>query len=371
MKRYLIEYYSKTRISLNDRKEQQTLINNQWIFNYPYRQDCNLTIIVKDKLVKRDNIFLHTGLRIITDIKTDSESKAREISKENVEQIINLFNFSTLASCNSAILVSIINISNDSSPFTYYPQQFQEQDLLYALVKIDKSEFEIVFESYEKSDNKSRIQRALSWLRKGMGEEDCVYEFISYWNGLEVIKHILSKENNVPNKEWEKIQVIFEKELKMGHFSKMKQEIRNGLLHGYKQLDNEFMEKIKYYVEPAKKTLVFCIGDILSLEKDFILNLFNKTVKNPGNIQSIIQGHYENLPEELDKLIDKYPSFDELLLQKQYSISKEGELTVKTISTHQFDSGYNIRGLIDKVEIWGKKDSGIKSLKLDTIINDK
>jgi len=79
MNRYIFEYYSKTRAALNSSKDQQTTGVTTWEYNYPNLHDCDLKIVIKDKVVRRDNVNLHIGLNFFADIKIDSENQAKEI----------------------------------------------------------------------------------------------------------------------------------------------------------------------------------------------------------------------------------------------------------------------------------------------------
>jgi len=377
MNRYIIEYHSKTRVALNKRKEQQTLPLNQWLFNYPNLQDCKLAIVVKDRVIKRNDINLHTGLNIFTDIITESEQKAIEITKEHVETILSLISFTTFAYCDAAMRNSIISVEKEVHPFRCNVYPFGEQEILGSLIKIDQSEFSKIFESYEKSDEKPRILRALSWLRKGMGEENPVDEFISYWTGLEVIKSILRR--NLKTKiqtvlEWDGVENIFTRELKFYKFEAIK-DARRRLFHGGKEedtLDNNFMEEIKGYLEPMRKALIYCIGNILTVEHDIIVGIANKTPQRIElNPWSVIKGKLKNLPSDFVNIIQSYPTLDANMFDKQYSINAEGALTINGKTSHHFMGGSGIKLEKLEIELWGKKEAGIEQFTVGEISIDK
>lgn len=391
MNRYVIEYYSRTLAALNNSKEHQTFNNSVWKYDYPNYKDCELNIYIKDRVVKHDNVFLHTGLSFFADIKIDSENEAKEVVKENVEQITNLISFSTLIYCAPAILVSIINIIPDFSPFTYYPQQTQEV-INISPTKINKSIFEIVQKAYEANNEKSRIQRALTWLRKGIGEDLRADEFISYWIGIEVVKHLLLKEqlgNKKDRKliratksilckekvenihEWDRVKEIYENELHFSQFNRVKQNGRNGLLHGFKQLDNAFMEEIIRYIEPIRKTLIFCVASVLNLDSTTKNNLYNYVPKKNPDMKLILNTKLENLPNDISSIIQNPPKFDIGIVEKQYSINDDGKISMIVTTPHKFSCGNNVKFKGGEFQLWGNKDSGIEQAKIQKItVND-
>lgn len=387
MNRYIIQYYSRTRVALAKRREQQKGTLHQWVFNFPNLHNYELTIALGDKIKKTDSVRLHTGLNIFADIKAVSENEARDVSKNFVEALLNFMSFATLAYCNSAKLVSIINIRDEEShPFKCYVYPFEEQEILGSLINIDESTFGTIFEAYNKSSFKPRILRALSWLRKGFGEEYPVDEFTSYWVGLEVIKHLLVPEKTTHwmileaikhifisrrvkrkkrsiEEEWEEVEEIFQKRLNRRDFRKIKQAGRNGLLHGFRELDDKFMGEIESYVEPIRKILIYCIGSALGLENNISLNIANKI---PRRIErdpwSVIKGNLTDLPREFSELVSSYPRLDEEAVNKQFSIDQEGKLEVEFKLKHHFHGPSGTKWELVEIEHWGKKGAGIQQI---------
>lgn len=377
MNRYIIEYFSKTRASLSNMKEQQTTSPKQWIINFPNLKDCKLTIAILDNLEKYDDLYLHTGLKILTDITTDSEEKAKEISKEWVEAILNLISFSSLIYCDKAIVVSIINIVKEEHPYRYYVYPFNEKEVLGYLTKIDHSKFDEIFNAFDKSNEKPRILRSLSWLRKGIGEENSVDEFISYWTSLEVIKSILRRNLKTKLKrvsDWGGVEDIFITKLSFHNFGSII-KARRRLFHGGREgdtLDNDFMEEIKGFLEPMRKALVYCIGSILNVENDAISVIANKIPKrNELYLYSIYKGDLINLPIDFNELVKDYPRFDVNVIEKKYSINEEGGLRTDFKTQHRFSSGIGIRLEKLEIEFWGNKESGIKQITPGEMIIDK
>jgi len=323
---------------------------------------------LNDYVKRIDNINLHTGLNIIADIRADSEEEALEISKNHAEALLNIISFSSLTYCDPATLVSIINIVDDKEgfPLSYYVYPLKEQEIISSINKIDESTFRTIFEAYDRSSYQPRTLRALTWLRKGIGEDNFVDQFTSYWIGLEVIKHILSPEKTNTEAEWQKVGEIFTDTLHFKDFKKIRHGGRVGLLHGSHELSNEFVREIGSYLEPIRKTLIFCIGSVLGLEDNITTTIMSRT---PRRIEqspwSIMKGNLKNLPRDFGELIKNYPKIDAEIINKQFSINEDGSLSIRFKVTHHFRGSSAIKWELREIEQWGKKDAGIQGFTLD------
>jgi len=389
-RRYLIQYHSRTLAALSRRAEQQTFPLSAWAFNYPKLSNYELTIALSDHVEKTDNVNLHRGLKVTADMKADSEEEAKDVSKNNVEALLNLISFSTLTFCGPARLVSIISTLGKGTKehiFRHYVYPFDEGEILGSLSVISEPIFGAIFEAYDKSSHKPRTLRALSWLRKGIGEDSPVDEFICYWIGLEAIKHVLAPEKKkswiglgfikhilLPTKkmkkkssdeEWKGVEGIFTNKLHFRNFKKIKQYGRNGLLHGFRQLDNELVKEIESYVEPIRKTLIFCIGNVLGLEENTILAIAGKTPRRiRQNPWSVIKGVIKNIPDAFDELLKNYPTVDAQAANKMFLITEDGELNVTFSVTHHFHGPSDANWEVKAAEFWGDKNAGIKQVDL-------
>ena len=371
MNRHIVQYHSRTLAALAGIAKQQTFPLSGWIFNYPNLPNYELKIALSDHVKKTDNINLHTGLNITADIKTDSEEEARDISKNYVETLLNLISFSTLTYCDAATLVSIISITDkETYPFSYYVYPFSEQEIVSGLRIIDQPTFDAVFEAYDKSSYRPRTLRALTWLRKSIGEENPVDQFICYWTALEVIKGILRRklQHQVRNpREWDGIKVILTNKLSYQDFDAIKNS-RRRLFHGGKEedkLDDDFVREIKTYLEPMRKALVFGIGSIWGLEDDAIATIANKTPRRAERMPwTVLKGTLENLPKDFNELIKNYPTLEAEITKKQFSISQKGNLEVEFKVSHRFHAISGVKLALTETQAWGKKDSGIQQFTL-------
>jgi len=323
-----------------------------------------------DSIKRTAEINLHTGLDIIMDLKANSVEKAAETSKNLAETLLNLVSFSTLAYCDSARLISMIDIL-DKEPwsFRHYVYPFGNQEIIGSLRTVGETLFGTIFETYDRNLNQQRILRALSWLRKGIGEENIVDEFISYWIGLEVTKPILRR--NLARKmrnpeEWAGVEDIFINRLQFQNFDTIKRNARNGLLHGFRELDDDFIEEIKSYVVPIRKTLIYCIGSILGLGDSSISEICNK---GPRRIRrdswTVIKGDLRGLPRNFDGLVKDYPRIDAELTNKIFSVDQMGNLNMTFTVSHHFRGSSNTKWELRRAELWGDIDSGIDHIDIE------
>lgn len=364
MNRYCIQYHSRTSVALAERDKQQILPLTGWVFDFPVQE---VKMFLFDAIKHTDDVNLHTGLNIVTALKASSLEEAKRTSKDFTESTLNLVSFSTLTSCSPAKLVGTINISDadtEAYPFKSYAYPFDEQETIGSLSLINEPTFRVIFDAYIKNSHQPRILRALTWLRKGIGEENSVDEFTSYWTGLEVIKCILRRDlrRRVRHvREWDGVKDIFTNKLHFQDFDTIKKAGRNGLLHGFRELSSEFVAEISTYLEPVRKTLIFCIGSILGLQDSTILAIANKTPRRiRQNPWSVIEGVLQNIPRDFEELAKNYPIIEVQTTNKKFSINEKGALSITLRITHRFRGPSDARWKVKATELWGDKDAGIK-----------
>jgi len=359
--RYCVQYYSRTLAALASRREQQTFPLPAWKFNF---SNHGLAIVLSDSVKKTSEINLHTGLSITVDLKANSTEETIETSRSFAEALLNLISFSTLAYCDSAKLVSVINIG-EKEPylFRHYIYPFDGQEVVGSVSIIKETLLGTIFEAYNASPYQQRTLRALTWLRKGVGEESVVDEFTSYWVGLEVIKSILRR--NLRGKmrnpmEWAGVEDIFTNKLHFQNFNIIRKGARNGLLHGFRELDNNFLKEIESYVEPVRKTLVCCIGSVLGLEDSITLTIASKIPRRiRQNPWTVIEGDLRNLPRDFNKLVKNYPVIDAEIVNKKFLMDQRGNITTGFTLDHHFHGSSDTKWEIKASELWGDKDAGI------------
>lgn len=366
MNRYYIQYHSKTLAALARRERQQTLPLPSWQFNFP-GQSLNLALY--DSVKKTANCNLHSGLNIVTCLNQDSLEKAKEISKNSVEMVLNLISFAILTYCEAAKLVTIIRIA-DKEPHSleHYTYPFAGQDLIGSLRIVNESNFRLIFDAYNDNSHQQRVMRALTWLRKGLGEETNVDEFVCYWVALEVVKCILRRKLvwKIRNPgEWAGVEDIFINKLHFQDFRIIEKNARNALLHGHRELDDEFMKEIGEYVQPIRKTLIFCIGSILGIDDAAILAICDKDPRRiRRNPWAILEGNISGLPTDFDELAKNFPTIDTEIVNKEFSVDQKGELSMAFKVSHRFSAPKRAKLNIEAHQSWVDKETGIRQMNI-------
>jgi len=306
-----------------------------------------------------DAVNLHTGLNIIVHLKETSTGDAKELSKNFAEMLLNLVTFSTLASCDTAKLVSLIDATEKEAwptMFCNYSTEGKEVMPSLPLSVIDHNQFGELFEAYDKSPDKERVSQVLSWLRKGINEHDSIDEFVCYWSGLEVIKHFFRRDTRFirgkKGDEWNGIRGIF-KQLGITDFDDIK-SARIGLLHGTRELDNTFVQEISTYREALRKGLIFCAGRLLGITDASIMAVVNRTPKRiPPEPWTVLKGTVKDLQSNFDELVKNYPSIAMEKVERQFAIDSQGNIGVTLKSTHQFNSPQGGNFSAQSIEYWG------------------
>jgi hypothetical protein len=341
-------------------EEQQKSRWPGWEFTFPNPQ---VRVFLSDAIKVINDKNLHTGLNIIVGLEENSERAAKELSMNFSEMLLNFISFSSLAHCSPVQLRSIIKLEDkEPHPARYYSYPFAEKEIMTSLSVLDENVFGKVFESYDPSPEhqKRRVMRALSWLRKGLGEENALDEFVSYWVGLEVVKPLLRRylQWKVRNPgEWSGVEDVFAKKLGLRNFKAIKENGRNGLLHGHRELDDSFVGEIRSYIEPIRKTLIVCIGNVLGLDDSISLGIANKAPRRAvQDFRTIIDGSLSNIPMEWKELAGNYPMVESSVGEWKVLTDEEGKLSVKFAFKYQYHGPVNSRFNASATELWGSKN---------------
>jgi hypothetical protein len=355
MNTYYVQYHSRTAAALATRNRQQTLPLNLWEFNFP---QLAAKVVLTDSIKSSDHVNLHTGLTIIIHLQGSSMEDVKGLSKNFAEMLLNLVTFSTLAFCDAAKLVSLIDATGKKTwPAMFYNYPTEGTEVVPSLRVINHNHFGELFEAYDKSPDKERVSRALSWLRKGINQLDSIDEFICYWTGLEVIRHFFRRDprfiRGKKGDEWDGVKYIFTKELSITDFDLAK-EARIGLFHGTRELDNTFVQEIGTYRESLRKGLIFCIGILLNMTNASIMAVVNRIPKRiPLETWTLLKGTLKDLPSDFDELVKNYPSIAMEKVEKQFTIGPQGNLSVTLNAPHRFNLPKGGKFNAQSIEYWG------------------
>lgn len=286
-KKYFTRYFIETPNAVGNRKNIETGKILGWKFNFGTNEI---------------SLYDHKqGLWADCYIKSESPELAEVNSKNFVENVLNLIDFSTSSASNFPLFISIYDATENLAN-RFFKQIFYVSLPERNVTQIDKEIFEEVFNKFNKYQD-ARITRAISWLRKGYLEQGSIDKFVAFWIGLESINELLcnffkiSEEDRKIkcNKCGNEISSISSAGVKKLFIDTLNIEIRKfeeirgargKLLHGGGPIDNNFAEKIKEYIPVVKKALIKGIGMLLQLDNEIIekiigqkSRLYNETIR--------------------------------------------------------------------------------------------
>ena len=292
------------------------------------------SIFVKDYKFSKDGKILDYGLEFIAQINTKNLQQSLNGLENDIEMLLNLLCFSTLCYADKSSLNSIVKI-NDSSEehevsFYLYPVADKRVN---QLCIVDRDFFAQILGNYNKcdTDEKRRILRAITWLRKGLNDEK-LDEFISNWIGLEILSKIIRKKylgTVSKNDKWGGLKKIFNDYMSVDEtrFEKDKNDYRDGIVHGFKDLNDEYIHEVEEFTPLLRKGLIASICKSLNLSDKIINQLLKRDLKKwryfPYEIQ---QGKIKNIPsfEEQKK---QFPRFFPLEKGITFEINEENKVT--------------------------------------------
>jgi hypothetical protein len=364
MKRFIAHYTSRTCASIADRKAQQTSPIPAWKFSF---QGSGNSVSISDLLKTDSGINVHSGLRFFVEVHVESEAEVEEVAKSHCELILNLITLTTQTSCQPAKLQGIIELT-DSPPYPFssisYPLDegtVQPQ----ALRKIDQPTFQAVYDAFTADPaGRGRIARALSWLRKGLNENDQTDEFVSYWVGIEVIAALLRDKLQMSRPkptQWEGVEDIFIRKLGVNNFSDIK-TARDELLHGFKELNSTFVSTVRSYREPARKALIFSICELLNLPPDVETKIVGeKVIRGGGQFWIVTRGTLSGVPSDFDELIKNFPHIQSDFTASESTLTEDGKINRKGSFKHRMVGPAETTWTTHAVELRGDSDTGIEN----------
>lgn len=366
-------------VSLNNRAEHQNKLSNVYVFHFE-----NDEIYIKDGLSDIDGLLIFNGLELFIKCSDVSEKKALERANILVETILSLISFTTLSYIGPVKFLSTID---DSIKGDYFNVRFttyeSKEENLNSLTKLNQETFKLVWDAFKKNENKDRLLRSISWLRKGLNEKN-LDQFIAYFIGIEILQEQLNILLNTNKKKsifrlfykqqyddyWAGIKKVFNDNLKCDFFNKIKKR-RNDILHGSKRLDSEFVSSVNGYTEILKKALITSQCLLLELDSEIIDKIINqKWAKFNPKMWFTLHGKIGKFDfNNLREFVNFYPTVDIKINRKIKSISDTGELVVTGNQEFVFSCPNYIPMTIDSHEVYGENNSGIT--KVETRLNNK
>lgn len=385
MKNKLIFHFkAQSGVSLNNRFEHQKGISNVYAFNFG-----DTEIYIKDSIKEIDKFNIFDGLDLFINCEDESEDRATERAKILSETVLSLISFVSLSYICPAKLLSVLNTKeNKSKSFDIKFNVFSDEEKnLRSLTKLNKKNFTKVWNQFNQLENKNRLLRSISWLRKGFNEKS-IDQFLAYFIGIEILSkplNMLFDDIGEKNKtsffsrifnckkiskadNWTGVRKVFKEYLKFDKFKKIKDK-RNEIMHGYKKLDNCLIRETESYIEILKKALITSLCLLLNLEKD-VMDQINeqKWAKFNPSRWFIINGSLNKIPDkDLQKMIHFYPHITQNMKSKIERINKKGEITLNEKANYNFIFSDDIKLDIKSCELWGENNSGIINMKINNV----
>ena len=194
---------------------------------------------------------------------------------------------------------------------------------------IDSEIFTNVWEQWEKTSNPGRINRALSWFSKGLGEEPYIDKFVSYWVSIEALTSILRRQlqQKIRNPdEWDGVKAIFAQLGNSPTFNEV-YEARNQLLHGYEDINPDFIKKITSYVPVTRNVAILSISKVLDIKPsamEQIMALQSLRLLKDFSVET--RGTITNLPVNFSDLLQDMPELQGRINYINYALDASGKL---------------------------------------------
>ena len=417
MREFYIQYYSKTLLTIGDLEELQQTPLPLWQVNFGDTtvviQDC-VRLEGADKLHAGLEFIVHACAANEEEAKEKSKGLV-----ERILNLIS-FSMLCSCDPAKIINVIEIKMDTNVSPLQYYIYPFENDFISWSLVKIDTAIFSEVWNNYDKNEHRKRLMRAMSWFRtglnkKGLDEFISYWVGVEILSKIlkgnmdirmknELNKGIISEElikilslssNAIITKEkdgewiisdgtkdydvmekrgqlniymedeqgcrnwitddWIGAKKVFEDKLQYAGFNKIKR-IRSEILHGYKELSNEFVKEAEECTPIMRKGLIACISTILDVSDEIFSKVVNKDIRR-GELErwQVVKGNIENLPSTFDEMIINYPKI-EVIKNKKISRGEDGKLNIEYTFKCEFHDADTKFGIVE-VENWGDQHS--------------
>ena len=427
MRAFYIQYHTRALLKISDWREWQQTPLPAWRFDFG---DTTVAVrdYIRQEGANKLHLGLEFIVQTCATNEEEAKEKSRGVV-ELILNLISFSTLSSCDAANIINIIEIKR-DMSLFPFQYYVYPFKDDFIIGSSVKIDEAIFGEIWNKYNKNEHQQRLMRAMSWFRKGLNEEGLdefisYWIGVEILSGIlksevdaglkeefgkdiiprQLIKKFSLSKNAIITKEkdgeWiisdgEKVYVVrekdgwlniytkveqgcieritddwigtkkvFEDKLRCGDFGKIK-EIRNGILHGYKELSNDFVKETKRYIPALRKGLIACISSVLSTSDEVFNKIINKDVRKVKlELWKVIKGDFENLPSTFDGMIINYPKIEAKIKDKKISREQDGKLNIIYKFEYKFLCGApNAQFKMNETEVWGDKHSGIENVQL-------
>ena len=427
MSEFYIQYYIRTRLNICDWKEWEQTPLPAHRFDF---RDATVAMRDCVRQEGADKFHVGLEFIVQTHATNEEEAKEKSKNfVEIISNLISFSTLSFCDAANINNVIEIKRGVN-LSPSQFYIYPFKDDFIIGSSVKIDEAVFGEIWNKYNKSGHQQRLMRAMSWFRKGLNEtgldefisywigveilkgilksdvdarleeelDKCIIpiesikkislstnaiitkEKDSEWiisDGEEV--HIVREKDGRLNiytedkpgcrkritDDWIGVKMVFEDKLRCDDFGEIK-EFRNGILHGYEELSNDFVKEAERYLPSLRKGLIACISTVLDISDGTLNKIVNKEVQRVKLEQwQVIKGGIETLPPTFDGMITNYPKIGAKIKDKEMNRGEDGKLNITYKFEYNFLCGGDTKFKIEEIEIWGEKRSGIEKGQME------
>lgn len=364
MRTYLIHVVAPTLASLSTRADQQRVPPPAWKFEFP---QLGARVALRDQLEERGEVKLHTGIALICEVAASDQSEALERATHFADGIASLICFTSVTTVGPCRVRSVIEVNPSGSGHPFRQFLYTAEDtLLGSLRPINEKRFHQVWQQFNQHPEQGRVARALAWLRKGLGMDNRLDEFIAYWVGLEVLKGMLRRALLKKQKDqWDGVRAVFPGDPGLVSFEEVK-ELRDQVLHGYKELDQLMSDRVKQSLSSCRMAFITAIGRVLQLPPPEVTAIAGESPRRARvSPYSVMEGEVLG-PVDFEDALDWYPSvFVKTVEEPNYRLTTRGSIDVATKPTCVFSCKPGVRFKIWGLEQWGDPESGIAEARID------
>lgn len=210
MKKYFVRFEcrSRTRLESLQSLQQDKRFQRRLLATNPQRP----SLVFYDSVMKSGDVFLPDGLGIDSHIESASIDEAIRECGFVTAFVVNGMTFATGAEASIPQFVIAYDATGSSTErqlksATRLPPSSNARQLEPELADpIIRACFELLGKAQTSKDGSKehlrkfdRIDRALKWFRKGIGETAVIDEFTAYWTALETLDPLIKPERRVPS----------------------------------------------------------------------------------------------------------------------------------------------------------------------------
>ena len=291
-------------------------------------------LIITDRVEER-GVKLHSGLDVIAILGPQNVAEAGTLSRGLVDAVLDVVTFTTMAYCERLTTNSLITFAeNGTATGTLHSSPPTGDYFTTAIPRtIDKDAVKAVFAARDRSSVKvgDRLSRSLAWFRKSILDKNTVIQFMSLWIALETINPLLRDELQQRVRrcgKWDGVRRILLDKIPTVSFDDI-YSARQTLFHSLGQITPAFNDRLASFVEPLRSSLAFGIGSILKLDTALVDKIAGLTTLNMFSVSSYgLAGRFDNLPNDIDELMKRYPEMRAEKLDYRYYTGDQGRPSV-------------------------------------------